>query len=190
MRLSGLILTVFSSAILLSSCATLSKEECVVGNWQAIGYNDGVAGYPSSRLAAHSKACAKAGIAADFQAWERGRQLGLKQYCTVNNAYNIGRRGVELNSVCPVNSMTTLQQANQQGREYYNLNKQLRDDNRLLEKYEAEYIKLRDGEMLDFDDEKEARRYLLSLPTELRRLQRRIIITENQLNNLNLINRY
>lgn len=190
MRLSGVILIIFSSAVLLSSCATLSKEECVVGNWQAIGYNDGVAGYPSNRLAAHSKACAKVGIAADFQAWERGRQLGLKQYCTLSNAYNIGRRGVELNSVCPVDSLYALQQANQQGREYYSLNKQLNDDNKLLEKYEAEYIKLRDGDMLDFEDEKEARRYLLSLPAELRRLQRRISITETQLNNLNLINRY
>jgi hypothetical protein len=107
----------------------------MVGNWQAIGYNDGVAGYPPSRLAAHSKACAKANVAADYESWERGRQLGLKQYCTVNNAYNIGRRGLELNRVCPASSTMRLQQANQQGREYYRLNKQLNDDRALLEEY-------------------------------------------------------
>jgi len=188
--LSRLILvTVSSSALLLASCATLSVEECMVGNWQAIGYNDGVAGYPPSRLAAHSKACAKANVAADYESWERGRQLGLKQYCTVNNAYNIGRRGLELNRVCPASSTKRLQQANQQGREYYRLNKQLNDDRALLEEYEADYTKLRAGQMLDFEDEKEARRYLLSLPAELRRLEREIIYTERQLSRLNDVHR-
>lgn len=162
----------------------------MVGDWQAIGYNDGVAGYPPSRLAAHSKACAKANVTADYKSWEHGRQLGLKKYCTVSNAYNIGRRGLELNSVCPAEISRTLQKANRQGREYYNLNKQLSDDKELLGKYEAEYIKLRAGQMLDFEDEKEARRYLLSLPDELRRLERQISRTERQLNRLDHIDPY
>ena len=54
---SSLSLVVLGSMILLSSCATLSKQECLVGDWQAIGYNDGVAGYQSERLASHAKAC-------------------------------------------------------------------------------------------------------------------------------------
>ncbi len=83
---------VLASIYLLSGCATLSKEECMVGDWQAIGYNDGVAGYHSERLASHAKACAKASIAPDYQAWERGRQLGLKQYCTTTSAYNVGKQ--------------------------------------------------------------------------------------------------
>jgi len=190
MRLTKLIFIVVSSVTLLSSCATLSVEECVVGNWQAIGYNDGVAGYSANRLAAHSKACAKADVAVDFESWERGRQLGLEKYCTVSNAYNIGLRGLELNSVCPAKISRTLQKANQQGREYYRLKKQLSDDKELLDKYEAEYIKLRDGQMLDFENEKEARRYLLSLPNELRRLERQISRTERRLNRLDHIDPY
>lgn len=82
-----------------------------------------------------------------------------------------------------------LQQANQQGREYYRLNKQLNDDRALLEEYEADYTKLRAGQMLDFEDEKEARRYLLSLPAKLRRLEREIIYTERQLSRLNDVHR-
>ncbi len=113
--------TVLSSTYLLSGCATLSKEECLVGDWQAIGYNDGVAGYHSERLASHAKACAKASIAPDYQAWERGRQLGLKQYCTTNNAYNLGRRGRKLNNICPIAMVNTLQNANQRGLDYYAL---------------------------------------------------------------------
>lgn len=42
-------LSVFGSIYLLAGCATLSKQECLIGDWQAIGYNDGVAGYHSDR---------------------------------------------------------------------------------------------------------------------------------------------
>ena len=187
-RLSVFSLSTLGSIILFSGCATLSKQECAVGDWQAIGSNDGVAGHYSNRLASHAKACAKAGVAPDYRAWERGRQLGLKQYCTVSNAYNLGRRGRELNSVCPATMTSTLQQANQQGREYYTVNSQLNEDRNLLEKYQAEYIKLRDGEMLNFDNEKQARARLLSLPAELRRVRYRIAHNEEQLESLNRTN--
>lgn len=189
-RLPTCSLPFIASVLLLSGCATLSKQECMVGDWQAIGYNDGVAGYYSERLASHAKACAKASVAPDYQAWERGRQLGLKQYCTVINAYNIGRRGRELNSVCPTAMTNTLQQANKQGREYYTLNSQLNEDRNLLEKYQADYIKLRDGEMLDFKTEKEARARLLSLSAELRRIRYRIDDNEVQLELLNRTNKF
>ena len=64
-RLSAFSLPLLSSIILLAGCATLSKEECTVGNWQMIGYNDGVAGHYPERLASHTKACAKANVAPD-----------------------------------------------------------------------------------------------------------------------------
>lgn len=67
-RLVPLSLSIFGSILLLSSCATLSKQECVVGDWQTIGYNDGVAGHYADRLASHTKACAKASVAPDPQA--------------------------------------------------------------------------------------------------------------------------
>jgi hypothetical protein len=52
--------------------------------------------------------------------------------------------------------------ANQQGLEYDTLNSQLNEDRSLLEKYQAEYIKLRDNEMLNVDNEnKHARAYCL-----------------------------
>ena len=73
----SLSLPILGSMFLLS-CATLSKQQCLIGDWQTIGYNDGVAGYFSERLASHSKACAKAHVTPDYLAWERGRKLGLQ----------------------------------------------------------------------------------------------------------------
>ena len=174
-------LSIISSVYLLSGCATLSKQECMVGDWQTIGYNDGVAGYRSDRLVSHTKACAKAGVAPDYQAWERGRQSGLQQYCTVNNAYNVGRRGRQLNTVCPVANARMLQQANQQGLDYYKLDSQLDEDKRLLDTYQAEFHKLENGDMLDFANEKEARARLLSLSEKIRQTKRRIQSTQKQL---------
>lgn len=179
-----------ASTLMLSGCATLSKQECVIGNWQSIGYNDGVAGYSSERLAAHSKACAKASVAPDYQAWEHGRQLGLKQYCTTNNAYNSGRGGRKLNNVCPIAIVNTLQTANQRGLDYYALDRQLDKDQRLLKEHQEEFKKLENGEMLDFANEKQARARLLSLGDELRKTKRRIYNTQKQLDSLNQINRY
>ena len=178
-------LSVFGSIYLLAGCATLSKQECLIGDWQAIGYNDGVAGYHSDRLASHTKACAKASVAPDYQAWERGRKLGLQQYCTINNAYNIGRRARQLNNVCPIAMANTLQVANQKGLDYYALDSQLDKDNRLLDTYQTEFDKLENGEMLDFSNEKEARARLLSLSDEIRDTKRRIRTTQQQLDSLN-----
>ena len=63
--------------------------------------------------------CAKTSVAPNYLVWERGHQLGLKQYCTTNNAYNIGRLGRQLNNVCPLTLANTVQTANQKGLDYY-----------------------------------------------------------------------
>lgn len=186
----SLMLALLGSIVLLSSCATLSKQECLVGDWQAIGYNDGVAGYQSDRLASHAKACAKASVAPNYLAWERGRQLGLKQYCTTSNAYNVGRRGRQLNNVCPITLANTLQTANQKGLDYYTLDSQLDKDKRLIEAYQEEFDQLESGAMLDFANEKEARARLLSLADKLRKAKRRMNTTQRQLEALNQSNNY
>ena len=183
-------MAIIGSISLLSGCATLSKQECLIGDWQAIGYNDGVAGYQSDRLASHAKACAKASVAPDYQAWERSRQLGLKQYCITDNAYNLGRRGRKLNNVCPVAIASNLQQAYQRGLEYYNLENQLDTDKKLLEEYQEEFAKLEGGAMLGFANEKEARARLLLLADERRQAKRRIDNTQRQLDSLNQNNRH
>lgn len=185
LRTVGFTLPLLAGALALSSCATLSKEQCVMGNWQAIGYNDGVAGYSSERLASHTKACAKANISPDYQAWERGRQQGLKQYCTPSNAYAVGRKGQQLNSVCPSAMLPELRSSYTQGYNYYKLNAQLQADQQQLQSYLTEYDKLREGEQLDFKTEKEARARLLSLQPKIRSLRRDINNMEAQLDSLN-----
>ncbi|GAF57892.1 hypothetical protein JCM18902_640 [Psychrobacter sp. JCM 18902] len=117
-------------------------------------------------------------------------QLGLKQYCTTSNAYNVGRRGRQLNNVCPLTLVNTLQTANQKGLDYYALDSQLDKDKRLIEAYQEEFDKLESGAMLNFANEKEARARLLSLADELRKAKRRMNTTQRQLEALNQSNSY
>lgn len=186
MRLTRHFLATLVIIGVLPGCATLSKQQCMMGNWQTIGYNDGVAGHYADRLASHTKACAKAGVVPDYQAWELGRQQGLKQYCTSANAYVIGQRGRQLNGVCPAAILPRLQQFNAQGREYYSLSNQLTQEKKQLTAYLEEYDKLRNGERLHYKTEKEARARLVELPSKIVAVKRRIANAQARLQQLTL----
>ena len=110
--------------------------------------------------------------------------LGLKQYCTVDNAYNIGKRGKTINNVCPAEAASQLQLGNQRGLTLYKLNGDIERDNKLLEKYQDEFEKLREGELLHFKNEKDARAYYIKLPSEFRRITQRITQNEFELRRL------
>lgn len=179
-------LLLLTAAVLtgLTGCATLSKQECLIGNWQAIGFADGAAGRTPDYLNNHNKACAKVGVATDYRAWEQGRKEGLKQYCTETNAYQIGRRGAQMSPVCPANVAANLERINADGRQYYSLNKQLGIEQDRLKQYRDDYDKLRRGDNLHFTSEKEARSYLLELPAKVNKVNQRINNIEQTLEQL------
>ncbi|MET0809299.1 MAG: DUF2799 domain-containing protein [Pseudoxanthomonas sp.] len=77
----------------LSGCATMNKDECLTVDWRTVGYEDGVAGRSGDRIAQHRKACAKHGVAPDLDAYQSGRDQGLREYCQPDNGYQLGARG-------------------------------------------------------------------------------------------------
>jgi hypothetical protein len=92
----------FSTALFLSGCASLSKEECISGNWQQIGYDDGAKGYDArSRLREHLKSCSEHGIRIDSDKYTTGHKNGLKKYCTPHNGRRVGEQGLHYAGVCP-----------------------------------------------------------------------------------------
>lgn len=170
----------------LNGCATLSKQECLIGDWRAIGYKDGVAGRSAGRIDGHQKACAKAGVSINYKLWEAGRKEGLMQYCTESNALQLGERGVRLNSVCPSHIAPKLQKINADAKREYDLKKQIDRDYDKIEEYQDKLRKLRNGDMLHFTTEREARTYMLELDDKIDNLRRRIRDTEMQLANIRL----
>lgn len=85
----------------LASCATLSKEQCLAGDWSGQGYSDGAAGLSMSRLDEHAEACAKHGVTPDAAAYADGRDQGLVRYCTPASGFRSGRTGSGYGGVCP-----------------------------------------------------------------------------------------
>lgn len=87
--------------ILGGGCATLSKQECLKGDWYGIGYEDGTKGHEHNRLLSHKKVCAEYRVLPDEIAYHRGRDEGLAVYCTEQNGYGMGSDVDKYNGVCP-----------------------------------------------------------------------------------------
>ncbi len=92
---------IFIAALSLAGCATLTKEECLEGNWHAIGVNDGLDGEPPKHLDEHRRACRPYDIEVDAALWEAGRREGLKSYCTARIGYRVGVDDKTYHGVCP-----------------------------------------------------------------------------------------
>jgi vacuolar-type H+-ATPase subunit I/STV1 len=107
--------------LLMQACATMNESECLVSDWRTIGYEDGAAGYPASRIGEHRQACAKHGIAPDLAAYQQGRDEGLRQFCQPNNGFNLGARGGTFNGACPADLATDFSDAYQAGRQLHTL---------------------------------------------------------------------
>jgi hypothetical protein len=85
----------------LASCTTMSPEECKVANWRDIGERDGLQGETLGQLDDRAADCAKTGVTVDTQAYMRGRDVGLRSYCRVDNAVPLGLNGSTYAGVCP-----------------------------------------------------------------------------------------
>ena len=109
----------------LASCASLSEETCKAGDWQQIGFNDGVNGQSPDRIFNHARACNDYGIAPNKTLWEAGREQGLKLYCTPQNAYNEGADGDRLRPVCPLDARPPLLEQNERGLTWYRLGRDI-----------------------------------------------------------------
>ncbi len=104
----------------LASCASVSKEECIAGDWASIGARDGAAGrVGDTQFARHSDACAKVQVTPDRSAWARGYAQGLAQYCTPASGVTEGLSGRLYRGVCPVQTRAGFQQGYDLGRDVY-----------------------------------------------------------------------
>jgi len=85
----------------LGSCATMSAEQCQVGDWEGRGFADGGGGLTMGGRGGRANGCGGHGIAPDAAAYAAGREDGLLRYCTVEGGFEAGRRGNRYAGVCP-----------------------------------------------------------------------------------------
>lgn len=97
----GFMPVILITLLFLAGCASLSKDECAIADWYAIGIEDGSNGQDMSRLGAHRKACAKVGVTPDTDRYTEGRLVGLQSFCTYQRGYSAGKWGRSSQTVCP-----------------------------------------------------------------------------------------
>lgn len=121
MRRLLIISGVAAAGALLASCATMSKDECLVGDWGEKGYADGAAGYPTTRLEEHAKACAKYQVTPNPSAYQSAREDGLRGYCTFQRGWTEGRAGNAYYGVCRPEEEADFLPAYQDGRRLHDV---------------------------------------------------------------------
>lgn len=111
----------FALALILSGCASMNADQCAMSDWHAVGHEDGSRGYTSDRFSQYRKACAKHGVAPDFQAYQVGRKEGLVEYCQPARGYNLGASGGRYYGVCDVAMEEEFLDAYRAGSQLYTL---------------------------------------------------------------------
>lgn len=101
MRKLALIAALAGCALLAGSCATLSEDQCLAGDWAGIGYSDGANGFGTGRFGDHVKACEPYHVVPDQSVYMTGRARGLTVYCQPDRGFQVGRTGGSYGGVCP-----------------------------------------------------------------------------------------
>lgn len=86
---------------ILGGCANAEKRACESGNWESLGYNDGVAGRGFERIGALNERCSDYEISVDSAAWTEGHARGIAEYCEPANGYDLGEADTDYTGSCP-----------------------------------------------------------------------------------------
>ena len=90
-----------TATMLVTGCATMTAEECMVADWYRLGQQDAMAGRTTSYLGNRAGDCTEAGHPVDEVAWYAGYERGLEHYCTIDNGFRQGVEGQRYNRICP-----------------------------------------------------------------------------------------
>jgi len=126
---------------------SVTESQCIAGDWQTVGYRDGVNGLRSTQLLQHQDACVQHDVMPDRNTYMVGWKQGVSEYCKPHNAFATGERGQRYYNVCPAAMDHDFQVAYQNGRELYlaraavaNLERKIVERENRLEVVKAEIV--------------------------------------------------
>ena len=112
---------------LLSGCASLTEDECAIGDWAAVGANDASQGQKTSRFFVHQKACKRYNILPDQAQYIEGYRRGLLKYCTPTNGFNVGRNGYTYQNICPSDAEAQFMRGYERGKNLHDIETAMAD---------------------------------------------------------------
>lgn len=172
----GRLATLAMATLLLSSCASMSKEQCLAANWLDQGFRDGRTGQPLSRLEDHRAACAKVPVIPDDNLYIEGREQGILLYCTPENALQEGVQGRPYRDACPAELEHAFLLAYNKGKQVYKAEQQVEQLNSQSRQLEQSLVR-EDGK----NQRRYLRRQLRELDWELQRARDEYRYLERQL---------
>lgn len=125
-----------AGAFALSSCATISEEECLAGGWEDIGFRDGESGKSQARLADYNTTCSEFAVTPNRSAYLRGYDQGLSLYCSYDTGLNHGETGHSADSKCQAFPESGYFAGYEDGRVTYDL---YSERDRMVDRYDRHY---------------------------------------------------
>jgi len=104
----------------------MGKDQCAMADWNMIGYEDGLHGFPADRIGVHRVACAKYQITPNLAAYTQGRERGLSEYCQPKNGFRAGLYGNGYANVCSGPTELAFVDSYKYGRQIYDARTELR----------------------------------------------------------------
>lgn len=129
---AGLSIVLLASAG-LASCATISEDKCLAGNWQELGYQDGSNGVKRDKASKIADTCSKYGVDMNFDAYLSGFGRGLPSYCTYERGFELGENGSSYNKICSGDLAADFAPGYEEGRVVYEVHQEYRS---LISSYE------------------------------------------------------
>lgn len=166
--------------VMLTGCASLSREQCQRGDWYGIGLADGQAGEPAQRMDRHVRACSEYGIRVDDQQYRAGHDRGLVEYCTIDNAFESGLQGRRYQRVCPPAIDALFERCNGAAYEVYRIRRELNDLENRIDDVELRLLSRDPTDSYRND----LRRYRRELEWRYERLRSELYFSERSLNDL------
>jgi hypothetical protein len=119
----------------LAGCETMSAEECSTADWAQLGYNDANSN-GTDGFANRAESCAEKGISADNDAYRRGFEDGIRNFCQPERGFEFARRGSSFNGYCPADLDSDFRYAYADGRRVYELEQDLDEARRNVDNAE------------------------------------------------------
>jgi hypothetical protein len=137
-------------------------------------------------------------VAPDFQAYQAGREAGLREYCQESRGFQEGSQGRHYAGVCPADAEARFLAGYHDGRTLYDLesslrstNRQIRDDEARIKEIELDLTGKMTAVLADTATREERARLLVEtkqlaeergrLTGEIKDLQARRVVIEKQL---------
>lgn len=111
------------SILLFVSCSNLSKKDCSELNWYELGKSDGTQGKRKSVYVQHAAKCL---ATPDRATYMKGRNEGLKSFCSPQGLYERGHSGGLYLGECP-KFTEDLKEAYELGRDTYRESEEIKE---------------------------------------------------------------